>query len=280
MDKEKKFNIIAATVACFAISAIWLVPIIFSLLTSLKSESEILTSGYSFFPKQITFFNYQDVLINNVATTPILKWFKNSLFVSVIHTILVLIVSSTSAFAYSRLEFKGKNTLFWTLMGTMMFPNIISLIPLYKVCSVLNIINTHWALILPGVSSVFNIFLIRQFMLAIPKDLDEAARIDGANTFQLFYKIILPLCLPVLTVIGMFSFTGVWNDFLWSSLAINNVEKMTITPGLQLLKGTYDSYPAHSMAGAIVSIIPTFVLFLFTQKYFLKGMNLSSGVKG
>ena len=162
----------------------------------------------------------------------------------------------------------------------MVFPSVINLIPLYKICAALHMINTKWALILPGASGAFNIFLIRQFMLSIPKELDEAARIDGASWFQIYYKIMLPLCAPVLTVVGMFAFTGSWNDFLWPTLVISNVDKMTITPGMQILKGTYDVYPSHAMAGGIVSVIPTFVLFLFAQKYFIKGMQLQSAVKG
>lgn len=170
--------------------------------------------------------------------------------------------------------------MFGILMATMVFPSVINLIPLYKICAALNLINTKWALILPGASGAFNIFLIRQFMLGIPKELDEAARIDGASWFQIYYKIMLPLCAPVLTVVGMFAFTGSWNDFLWPTLVISNVDKMTITPGMQILKGTYDVYPSHAMAGGIVSAIPTFVLFLFAQKYFIKGMQLQSAVKG
>jgi multiple sugar transport system permease protein len=144
----------------------------------------------------------------------------------------------------------------------------------------LNLINSKWAIILPGVSGAFNIFLIRQFMMGIPKELDEAAKIDGANSFQIYYKIIMPLSAPVLTVVAMFAFTGSWNDFLWPSLVINNIEKLTITPGMQLLKGTYNTFPAHALAGGVLAILPTFIFFLFAQKYFLKGMQLQSGVKG
>jgi multiple sugar transport system permease protein len=209
-----------------------------------------------------------------------MKWFFNSLITSTASTALVLLIASTSAFAYARLQFKGRNLLFGILMATMVFPSVINLIPLYKICAAFNMINTKWALILPGASGAFNIFLIRQFMLGIPKELDEAARIDGASWFQIYYKIMLPLCAPVLTVVGMFAFTGSWNDFLWPTLVISNVDKMTITPGMQILKGTYDVYPSHAMAGGIVSVLPTFVLFLFAQKYFIKGMQLQSAVKG
>ncbi|WP_022757759.1 carbohydrate ABC transporter permease [Butyrivibrio fibrisolvens] len=279
---KKKISIVKtlAFIFCLIFALIWIAPLAQSLLTSLKSEKEIKMSGFSFLPQNFTFESYTDLFSTRSDSTPIIKWFINSLITSAASTALVLLISSTSAFAYARLKFKGRNLLFGILMATMVFPSVINLIPLYKICAALNMINTKWALILPGASGAFNIFLIRQFMLGIPKELDEAARIDGANYFQIYYKIILPLCAPVLTVVGMFAFTGSWNDFLWPTLVISNVDKMTITPGMQILKGTYDVYPSHAMAGGIVSVIPTFVLFLFAQKYFIKGMQLQSAVKG
>ncbi len=279
---KKKISIVKtlAFIFCLIFALIWIAPLAQSLLTSLKSEKEIKMSGFSFLPQSFTFESYTDLFSTRSDSTPIIKWFINSLITSTASTALVLLISSTSAFAYARLKFKGRNLLFGILMATMVFPSVINLIPLYKICAALNMINTKWALILPGASGAFNIFLIRQFMLGIPKELDEAARIDGASYFQIYYKIILPLCAPVLTVVGMFAFTGSWNDFLWPTLVISNVDKMTITPGMQILKGTYDVYPSHAMAGGIVSVIPTFVLFLFAQKYFIKGMQLQSAVKG
>ena len=280
MKKKVSLGKTLAFVFCLLFAIAWIAPLSQSLMTSLKSEKEITLSGYSFFPENPTFESYTDLFSTRSDSTPIMKWFINSLITSTASTALVLIISSTSAFAYARLQFKGRNLLFGIIMATMIFPSVINLIPLYKICAALNLINTKWALILPGASGAFNIFLIRQFMLGIPKELDEAARIDGASYFQIYYKIMLPLCAPVLTVVGMFAFTGSWNDFLWPTLVISNVDKMTITPGMQILKGTYDVYPSHAMAGGIVSVIPTFVLFLFAQKYFIRGMQLQSAVKG
>jgi multiple sugar transport system permease protein len=117
-------------------------------------------------------------------------------------------------------------------------------------------------------------------MIGIPKEYNESARVEGANDFQIYTKVILPLIRPVLTVVALFSFTGSWNDFLWPSIVINDVEKLPLTPGLKLLQGVYDIEFAHLMASAIISIVPTFILFLFAQRYFLKGLSLSSGVKG
>jgi len=276
--KNKITSIIAFTFLTL-MTIIWVVPLLWSLLSALKSETEIQTIGYKLLPVKWTLENFSEVITDTVSA-PLVKWFLNSLFISGAHTILMVAIASMAAYAYARLTFKGKNTIFWILMGTMMFPSVINMIPLYKIMDTLGWINSPLAVIVPGLGTVFSIYLIRQFMQDIPKELDEAARIDGANEWQIYTKIILPLSKPVLTVVALFSFTGSWNDFLWPSLVFNDIDKMPITPGLQLLQGVYDIEIAHLMASAMISIIPTFVLYLFAQKYFLEGLSLSSGTKG
>lgn len=270
---------IIAFLFLLSMSIIWLVPLLYGVLTSFKSEMELLTSGSRLLPIEWVLTNYTELLVNNTSA-PLVRWFLNSLFISVSHTILVLFVVSFSAFAYSRLSFKGKNVLFSFLLATMMFPGVVNLIPLYKIMDILGWVNTPWAMIVPGAAGVFNIFLVKQFMDNIPKDFDEAAQIDGASELTIFTRIILPLIKPVLLVVTLFSFTGSWNDFLWPSIIFNDIEKMPITSGLQLLQGMYQAQPTLLMAGALIAIVPTFILYLFAQKYFLQSMSLSAGVKG
>ena len=160
-----------------------------------------------------------------------------------------------------------------------MFPGVINLIPNYKIVNTLGWTNTFLAVIIPGIAGVFNVFLVRQFMKGIPEELDESATVDGANEFQIFWHIILPLIRPVLLVVALFSFTGSWNDFLWPSIVMSNVDNMPITPGLQLLQGQYVTYPGLATAGAILALIPTFLLYLIAQKYFMQSMSLQSGMK-
>ncbi|MHC5269839.1 carbohydrate ABC transporter permease [Enterococcus sp. LJL98] len=260
-------------------SIIWIVPLLYGFFTSFKSEIELLTSGTRLLPIEWVLTNYTELLLNNTST-PLVRWFFNSLFIAVSHTFLVLFVVSFSAFAYSRLTFKGKKALFSFLLATMMFPGVVNLIPLYKIMDVLGWVNTPWAMIVPGAAGVFNIFLVKQFMDNIPKDFDEAAQMDGASELTIFVKIIFPLIKPVLLVVTLFSFTGSWNDFLWPSIIFNDIEKMPITSGLQLLQGMYQAQPTLLMAGALIAILPTFILYLFAQKYFLQSMSLSAGVKG
>jgi len=260
-------------------AVIWIIPLLWGVVTSFKSEIELQTVGFKFLPIEWVLTNYTTLLVDNTST-PLVRWFTNSVVISVSHTILVLIVVTLSAFAFSRLDFRGKNGLFAFLMATMMFPGVVNLIPLYKIIDVLGWVNSPIAMIVPGAAGVFNIFLVRQFMNNIPLEFDEAARMDGANDFQILGKVILPLVKPVLLVVALFSFTGSWNDFLWPSIVFNDIEKMPITPGLQLLQGMYQAQPTLLMAGALFAIIPTFILYLFAQKYFLESMSLSAGVKG
>ncbi|AGB19350.1 carbohydrate ABC transporter permease [Thermoanaerobacterium thermosaccharolyticum] len=262
----------------FLTAIVWIYPILWAIFTSFKSTEEIQSLRYSFFPIHWTMDNYHKILYNN-ASNPVIKWFINSLICAGGSTLLVLIVASLAAYGYTRIEFKGRDLLFTFLIGSMMYPGIINLIPLYKVMDTLGWVNNLMAIIVPGASSVFNVFLIRQFMLGIPRSFDESARIDGANEFQIFYRIILPNIRPVLTVVALFSFTGTWNDFLWPSVIINDIDKLPITPGLQLLQGQYITYPGLGTAGALISLIPAFLLYLFAKKYFMQSLSLSSGIK-
>ena len=258
---------------------IWVLPLIWGIVTSLKDEMEFQTMGFKFLPVEWVTTNYTSLLVDNYST-PLLHWFFNSLFIAVAHTLLVLIVVSFAGFAYGRLRFKGRNIIFMFLMATMMFPGVVNLVPLYKIVDTLGWVNSYWAAIVPGAAGVFNIFLVRQFMVNIPIEFDEAARIDGAGDFQIYWRVVLPLLRPILMVVALFSFTGSWNDFLWPSIIFNDIEKMPITSGLQLLQGMYIAQPTLLMAGALVAIVPTFIIYLFAQKYFLQSMSLSAGIKG
>jgi multiple sugar transport system permease protein len=276
---KKKGPKAAAFIFLFAMALIWILPVLYAVLSSFKSNVEINSMGYKLLPQQWIVENYVKVL-TNFDSAPIVRWFLNSLLIATSQTILVLIIASSAAYAYSRLKFKGRDFIFWILLSTMMFPSIVNLIPLYKIVSLFNWIDTPLAIIVPGVSGVFNIFLIKQFMVSIPKEYDESARIDGASDFQIYTKVILPLIRPVLTVVALFTFTGAWNDFLWPSIVYNNIENLPLTPALQLFQGMYITDYGRLTTSAVIAIIPTFILYLFTQKYFLEGLNLSSGIKG
>ena len=259
----------------------WLIPLAFGVFTSFKSEKEIKSVGFQLFPEEWTLNNYKKAL-SNTTSAPLMRWFGNSLLISLSHTILILLVVSMTAYGYSRLDFPGRDKLFFIVFIISMFPDVVSLIPKYKIVDTLGWVDTIFACIIPGLGGVSNVFLVRQFMLGTPKEYDESARMDGANNFTIYSRIILPLVKPVMTVVALFSFTASWNDLLWPSIVFNNVDKMTVTIGLELMKSLYGDYMylGQLMAGAIFALLPTFLLFLFAQKYFLQSMSLSSGVKG
>lgn len=260
---------------------IWAIPVIFGITTSFRSQAEVVSSGFRLLPDSWIFDNYVTIL-QNTSTAPILRWLMNSVFIATMHTLLVIVVISITGYGYSRMNFKGRDTLFFILLGISFFPGVVNLIPSYKIIDALGWVNTSWAMIIPGLAGMGNIFLVRQFMMGVPKDLDESARVDGAGDFRIYYSIILPLMKPVLIVCGLFSFTGSWNDFLWPVIVYTDVEKMPVTAGLLLLQDIYGNYRmiGQLMGSAILAIIPTLLLFLFAQKYFVQSINLNAGIKG
>lgn len=263
-------------------AAICLFPLLWILSTSFKSEGEIITGGFRLLPRHFTLETYCTALFDSqfASQMPILRWFFNSLFIAAAFTFLMLAVSSLAAFAYARLEFKGRKVLFYILLSTMMVPQIVTLVPLYRIMVALRWIDTYWSMIFPGVGSVFAVFLMRQFMLGIPKDFDEAAKIDGAGLFTIYYRVILPLIRPSLVVSGLFVFLSNWNDFLWPTVVTNKISMRTLPAGLRILQGFLTTQYGKVAVAAVVSAVPVFLIYLFAQRYFVKGLSLSAGVKG
>ena len=234
-------------------------------------------------PQEWTLTNYTELF--NVGGTlntdaNIGMMFQNSAIVSVTVTLGVVFVTSLAAYAYERLDFKGGDKIFWAILYASMFPNVVAILPQFRIANALGWVNTLNALIWPMLSGVFNIFLIRNFMKSIPKELDEAATIDGAGSFQVYTKIILPSIKPVMMVVALFAFNGAWNDFLWPRIVMTDVENQTLTAGLRLLMGQYDGHQAHLIASCFVSMMPPLALYLCAQKYFQQGISVQAGVKG
>ncbi len=278
MGNSERIKKIFCFIMLAAVSMIWMFPVLWAVLTSFKSEYEIQGSGFHLIPKEWTLENYLKLIVDN-DSTPVFKWFLNSLIIAVGHMLLVLVIVSLAAYGFTRLQFRFRNQLFAVLLSTMMLPSVINLIPNFKIVDSLGWTNTFLAVIVPGAASVYNLFLVKQFMDGIPKELDESALVDGANRFQIFWHLILPLSRPVLTVVALFSFTGSWNDFLWPSIVMTDIDRLPITPGLQLLQGQYMTYPGIGTAGAILALLPTFLLYLVAQKNFMQSMSLNSGIK-
>jgi len=281
MSKKVSISKYIAYLFLTVLCVIWVIPVVFGITTSFRSQTEVVSSGFRLFPKEWIFENYVAIL-ENTSTAPILRWLFNSVFIAVSHTLLVIVIISLTGYGYSRMNFKGRDTLFFTLLGISFFPSVVNIIPSYKIIDAFGWVNTSWAMIIPGLAGMGNIFLVRQFMKGIPGELDESARVDGAGDFRIYFSIILPLIKPVLIVCGLFSFVGSWNDFLWPVIVYTDVDKMPITAGLLLLQDIYGNYRmiGQLMGSAMLAIIPTLLLFAFAQKYFIQSINLNSGIKG
>lgn len=281
MSKKISISKYVAYLYLFVLCIIWVIPVLFGISTSFRSQTEVVTTGFRLLPVDWILDNYVTIL-ENTSTAPILRWLMNSVFIAVTHTFLVVVVISLTGYGYSRMKFKGRDTLFFTLLGISFFPGVVNIIPSYKIIDAFGWVNTPWAMIIPGLAGMGNIFLVRQFLRGIPQELDESARVDGAGDFRIYFSVILPLIKPILIVCGLFSFVGSWNDFLWPVIVYTDVEKMPITAGLLLLQDIYGNYRmiGQLMGSALLAIIPTLLLFSFAQKYFIQSINLNSGIKG
>ncbi len=204
------------------------------------------------------------------------RWLFNSFFVSTTTTILILIVCSLAAYAFARLRFPGRDVIFFVLLATIMVPAQITLIPNFLLLRDLHFLNSYNALIWPGVANVFAVFLLRQFFMAIPRDLEEAAFLDGASHFGVFYRIVLPLSTSSLVAAGIFVFLANWNDLFWPLLVINNTEMRTLPVGLTVLNGSFGNLDRGMvLAGATFGLVPVLVVYLFFQNRIIKGITMT-----
>jgi multiple sugar transport system permease protein len=208
------------------------------------------------------------------------RFMLNSLVVASSITIGQMITCSTAAYAFARLSFPGKNVLFVMLLSALMIPMQVTIVPLFIFMRQLGLYNTHWALILPPLISPFGVFLLRQFLMTIPKELEDAARIDGANVFTIFWRIILPLSGPALTTLGIVTFIYWWNDFLMPLIMIREPDLQTLPVGLTLLRGRYAAGAVGTIAAGItMAVVPVLVVFMVLQRYIIKSI-VTTGIKG
>lgn len=272
----------ALTVFCYVaiivLFIIELLPSLYGLITSVKVEEDVLISAASLIPKRITFDNYIKVF-SDTTNIPVVRWFFNSMSIAILYVLSYVLVTSLAAYGFARLKFKGSEIIFWICMLSMMVPGVINMIPNYVMIYKLGLVNNKLAMILPGLSGVFGVFLLRQFMMGIPKEYDEAAKIDGASKLRIYAKIILPMCLPVLVTLSIFSFQGNWNDYLWPLMVTSETDAYTITAGLRNVSDYYSAQYGKQMALAMANALPVLLIFLFGQKYFIKGIAVG-GVKG
>lgn len=265
---------IVVHVVMYALAAITVAPFLWMVLTSFKELGDILTYPPSWWPKVFTWHNY----IGAFQAAPFGRYYFNSIFVSVTVTLGQIITCSMAAYAFARLKFRGRDVLFYLFLGTMMIPGQVIMIPCFMVLHWLGWIDTYEALIVPGLASAFGTFLLRQFFMTIPRDLEDAAAIDGCGKFGVLWRIILPLARPALATLAVFTFMGVFNDFLWALIVVSSEEMRTVQLGLAIFRDRYQTDWGQLMAASVVSTLPILTIFFFAQRYFIKGITLS-GIK-
>ena len=249
-----------------------LVPFLWALSTSFKEVGREWAFPPEWIPKPFTFENYIAVW----QLVPFGNFVLNSFKISLIVTFGRLFICSMAAYAFARLEFPGRDAIFLGLLGTMMVPMAVLIIPRFIIMRNLGWINTHAALIVPDLmSGAYGTFLLRQFMKTIPMELEDAARIDGASSFQIYFRLMMPLIKPAMATLGVFTFMFVWNDFMRPLIYMNTVDKFTVQLGLAFFKGLYVTDWTWLMAGSIMSLIPLLASYIFAQRYFVKGIVLS-----
>ncbi|PIS46900.1 MAG: sugar ABC transporter permease [Elusimicrobia bacterium CG08_land_8_20_14_0_20_51_18] len=255
--------------------AITLFPFIWMISTSFKPPDEIFTKHPSLFPSRFTLDGYRQLF----AAVSMWTHLFNSVIYAVFVTILSVLFNSMAAYAFAKLRFPGREKLFALLLVTMMVPGQVTMLPVFLILKSMGLLNTYAGLIIPGSAAVFAIFMIRQFMAEIPEEILEAARIDGLSEFSIFWRIILPLCRPIIATLAVFSFIGAWNDFLWPLIIMLREDKYTLPVALASANGQYNTDWAFLMAGAVVVVIPAVLIFLLAQKHYIKGIA-AGAVKG
>lgn len=271
-----RINAGALYILLIAIAVTMVLPFVWMISTSLKSEGDVFIFPPQWIPQPPHWSNYARVF----QMFPFGLFAYNSFKIAILGTLGQVITCSFAAYAFARFEFKGRNTLFIMLLATLMVPGQVTLIPVFILMKTLGLVNTQAALIVPWwFGGAFGTFLLRQFFLTLPMELEDAARMDGCGRFGIYWRIIIPLSAPALATLAIFVFLSNWNDLLGPVIYLSNMDKMTLTVGLALFQGQYQTQWNLLMAGSLITMIPIFVLFVVAQKYFVQGIALG-GVKG
>ncbi len=270
-----------AKIATYAILVIFallfLMPIAWMLSTSFKPKSQWFSRTLDWIPRTITTDNYTRIL--NSPATPMARWFVNSGVLALISTTLILFIDAMAAYAYARMQFVGRKALFAILLATLFLPGVMFLVPNFLTIFRVGLLNNYLGVIIPGLAGVFGVFFLRQFFETIPKELEEAAQIDGASTFRTFWSVALPLARPALATLGIITFLASWNDFLWPLLILKDRQLQTLPVGLRTLQGAYTSEYGQMMAGAVIAAVPVIILYVTLQKFIVQSVA-TSGLAG
>ena len=260
-----------------AIALLFVSPLLFMLVTSFKTRNEAASVPPSWIPNPFTTQAYTSIL--DAADTPVLRWFVNSMIAAAANAALVVATAAMAAYPLARMEFRGKKLVFGAIIATLFVPPVILIIPNYLIVGQLKWLDTLIAVIVPTAASAFGVFFLRQFFLQLPRELEEAAILDGANKWQTFLKVILPLSKPALVTLALLSFLTNWNDFLWPVYVLFSPDSQTLPAGLSTLQSANSVRYDLLMAGAVIASVPVLAMYVFAQRFIIEGVS-RSGVKG
>lgn len=275
MKKKMKWNKIAVHITLIIGALIVILPFYWMVVTSLKTNAETMLIPATLIPKNWEFSNYIDVMKQFDFGTAYL----NTAIVTVVRTVGQLLFCSMAAFAIATLRFPGRNVIFIMMISVLMFPPEMFMIPVYNLMNAFNWLDTYYVLTIPIMASGFGIFLLRQFFMSLPRDLFEAARMDGCSYLRIYWSIYMPLTIPGLVSLGIFVAVTSWNDFLWPLIMTSSQDLQVVSIAVASFVGEHNTNYALMMAGAVISILPLLILYLFLQRYFIEGIALT-GVKG
>lgn len=272
MKRGRNKNLTVHMVLIFG-SMLMILPFIWMILTSLKTFSEAIRIPVTILPEKFIWSNYSTAL----TSLPFAKLFLNTIVMMVARVLFAIVFSSMAGYAFAKLEFPGKKILFAVVVAQLMLPAQMFIIPQYNMMASLGWLNTVKALIFPGIVSAFGVFFLRQFYLGLPDEIAEAARLDGCNQWQVFYKVMLPLTKTPLVALGIFTAIFAWSDLMWPLIVNMSMDKMTLASGLASLSGQFmTDYPVM-MAGAFIAMWPMMIIYLIFQKQFVEGIALTGG---
>ncbi|MCJ1681792.1 MULTISPECIES: carbohydrate ABC transporter permease [Rathayibacter] len=271
MNRVSRSTTALRLVLAILVSLVILFPLYWMLVVAFSSRAELLGGTLRLWPREFTLANFERVF----DSFPVATWFGNSVAISLTTALITVAINLLGGYAFAQLRFRGSGVLFLLALSTLTLPVQVIMVSLFRLVTDLGLYGSYWAVILPTAASAFGLFLARQFILAIPRDLIEAARIDGAGHFRVFTRIVLPLSKPLIAVLFFMSLLGSWNDFAWPLIALKENVLFTLPIGLLYLQGQFGSDYGGTMAFALVNVLPMVVLFLIFQRYFVQGFARS-----
>jgi multiple sugar transport system permease protein len=252
-----------------------LLPMVWMVSASLMPTGEASTFPPRFFPSSITLAHYKDLFTRLDLGRNLL----NSIFVSFVVTFASLIINAMAGYAFAKLRFRGRDRVFRILSTGLVLPVQVAMLPLFLLLKNMGLINTYWGVIIPGLASIFGIFLVRQYALSIPDEMLDAARVDGASEFRIFWSIVVPGIMPILATLSIWTFLATWNDFMWPLIVLSDASHYTLPVALANLSGEHVQDTELMMAGSVLTVIPVMIVFLFLQRYYIQGV-MAGSVKG